>query len=85
MSRTLPASALPVSKPTLTRLETKAEAISRAAMETIHQEVVRREAKTAQLRAARLAKEAAERAAAAAKPPVARSAPAAKRKVASAR
>ncbi|TCK28193.1 hypothetical protein EV667_2193 [Ancylobacter aquaticus] len=80
MSHTLPASAVPLSKPALTRLETKAEAISRAAMETIHQEVARREAKTAQLRAARLAKEASERAAAAAKP-----APAAKRKVASAR
>ncbi|WP_018390941.1 hypothetical protein [Ancylobacter sp. FA202] len=85
MSDTLPAPALPVSKPPLSRLETKAEAISRAAMETIHQEVARREAKTAQLRAARLAKEAAERAAVAAKPAAPKPSAAAKRKVASAR
>ena len=68
MSRTLPVadvpfSELPASRPAMTRLETKAEAISRAAMETIQQEVAKREAKTAQLRAARLAKEAADRAA----------------------
>lgn len=84
MSHTVPAPALPLSRPTMTRLETKAEAISRAAMETIHQEVARREAKTAQLRAARLAKEASDRAAAA-KLAVKRPAQAAKRKIASAR
>lgn len=73
MSHPLPASAHPaadepVARPAMTRMESKAEAISRAAMETIQQEVARREAKTAQLRAARLAKEASERAAVAAKP-----------------
>lgn len=64
----LPASDVPAGRPAMTRMESKAEAISRAAMEAIQQEVARREAKTAQLRAARLAKEASERAAAAAKP-----------------
>ncbi|MBS9479060.1 hypothetical protein [Ancylobacter radicis] len=45
-------------KPTLSRTESKAEAVSRIAMSMIEQEVAVREAKTERLRQARLAQEA---------------------------
>lgn len=50
-------------KPTLSKGESKADAISKAALAIIDQEVAAREEKTARLREARLAKEAADRAA----------------------
>ncbi len=47
-------------KPTLSRTESKAEAVSRIAMSMIEQETARREAKTERLRQARLDRDAAE-------------------------
>ena len=45
-------------KPNLTKTESKAEAVSRIAKTMIEQEVVKRDAKTARLREARLARDA---------------------------
>ena len=45
-------------KPNMSKAETKAEAVSRAAMTMIEQEVALRDAKTARLREERLAREA---------------------------
>lgn len=50
-------------KPAPSKSESKADAISKAALAIIDQEVAARDEKTARLREARLAKEAAERAA----------------------
>lgn len=47
-----------VFKPSLSKSESKAEAVSHAAMNIIEQEIAARDAKTARLRAARLAEEA---------------------------
>lgn len=55
-------------KPSLSKSESKADAVSRIAMSIIEQEVVSRDAKTARLKLARLAREAAEQAPAPSKP-----------------
>ncbi|GAB4069078.1 hypothetical protein KHC28_20785 [Ancylobacter sonchi] len=47
-------------KPNLTKTESKAESVSRIAKSMIEQDMAKRDAKTARLRAARLAQEAAE-------------------------
>lgn len=47
-------------KPTLSRTESKAEAVSRIAMSMIEQETAQREAKTERLRQARMERDAAE-------------------------
>lgn len=46
-------------KPNLTKTESKAETVARVARSLINQETVRRDAKTARLREARLARDAA--------------------------
>lgn len=46
-------------KPSLSRAESKADSVSRIAMSMVEQEIVKRDAKTARLREARLAREAA--------------------------
>lgn len=55
-------------KPSLSKSESKADAVSRIAMSIIEQEATSRDAKTARLKLARLAKEAAERAPVPSKP-----------------